>query len=145
MCVFWRSSMCCCFLPQMFSFVFNGQKSQACLTPPTDGSVQYLKNPRLATDHWNTDAYFTNTWKGIPTQTSRIWHWTLKKTQEKNTNYCFLWNVRVFKVKEHPSSLIQNIDVNEHMKMFLINTCFCYVIVTELIVLPFPLLPNFMF
>lgn len=35
--------MCCCFLPQMFSFVFNGQKSQACLAQPTDRSVLYLE------------------------------------------------------------------------------------------------------
>lgn len=64
---------------------------------------------------------------------------------KKSTNDCFLWNVWVFKVKEHSSSLIQITDVSERTKMFLINTWFCYVIETELTVLHFPLLPSFMF
>lgn len=143
--------MCCCFLPQMFSFIFNGQKSQACLTPPTDSPVQYLENPKLASK------------SSVSTEIQMLTSQTNKKVSQhrpvefdtgpsisyrnktkQNTKYYFLWTVCVFKVKGHPSSLTQSTDVTEHTKMFLINTRFCHVIVSELTAY-FPVLLSFIF
>lgn len=65
------------------------------------------------------------------------------KTKPKNIKCCFLWTLCVF--KGHPSSLIEMTDVNEHTKVFLINSQFCYVVVAELTVSYIPLLPSFIF
>ena len=66
-------------------------------------------------------------------------------TEIKQTKILTIWNVCLFKCKEHPSSLIQTTTANRHTKIFLINTWFYYVIATELTVVHFPLPYSFRF
>lgn len=123
--------MCCCFLPQMFSFIFNRQKSQACLTPPTDSSVQYLENPRLARkSSVSTEVQMlTSQTNEKVSQHKPVEFDTGSSISYRNKNKILstiFFGLYVYlKLKDrHSSSLIHSPDVNEHTKMFLINTQF---------------------
>ena len=133
MCVLWRSSMCCCFLPQMFSFVFNGQ-SHRHVWPHPQTDLFCI---------WRTQGWLEITEiQMLPSQTNKelSQHTPMefdagpsssyRNKTNKTTNYYFLWNVCVFKFKEHPSSL-QTTNVSGHTKLFLINTWFCYLMCSD--------------